>query len=150
MAFGLQDKRRMETRRKKMKSILVCRRWERSVLQRAQRVPSSPWGPRRSLALMCGTSLCPQPPWPSFLQAPSAPQALVSAARGAPGLAGSPQCWTQQLFRSFMLVGVIELIEAKRLREIAMFQEIKGFWILLHGYSSPYLILISLSFLEIL
>lgn len=60
--------------------------------------------------------------------------------------AASPHCWTQTLFWSFVLVGITELIEAKRLWEIAVFQEIKGFWILLHGYSSPYLILISLSF----
>lgn len=128
-------------------SILVYWKWERCELQPSQRVPSSPWSPRGSLALVLGHPVCAtQPPPPSCHQGRAAPRALVSAGWGAPGLAASPHCWTQTLFWSFILVGVTELIEAKRLWEIAVFQEIKGFWILLQGYSSPYLILISLSF----
>lgn len=86
-----------------------------------------------------------QPPSPSLHQAHSAPHALISAGWGA--LAESPQCWIQQLFTSFVLVGVTELIqEAERLQEITAFQEIKSFCVLLPGYSFPWLFLMSLSF----
>lgn len=131
----------------KMKSVLVRRMWEWSVFQPTQRVSSCLWSPERNFVLMLWHPLCAsQPPWPSFHQAHSVPHILVSA-MWALRLAGSPQCWIQQLFRSFVLVGVTELMEAERLQEIAVFQQkIKGFLILLHGFSSPYLFQISLSF----
>lgn len=133
--------------KKKMKSLLAGRMWERSVFQPPQRVSSCPWSPKRNFTIMLWHPLCAsQPPWPSFHQAHSAPHTLVSVGWRALMLAGSSQRWIQQLFRSFILVGVTELMEAERLQEIASFQEIKGFWLLLHGYSSPCLFLISLSF----
>lgn len=134
----------MEIRRKKMKD--VCRMWDRSVLQPTQRVSSCPGVPEGICSWCCG----PLPVPVSHLCLPFTVHILLHTCLcwgGALGLAGSPQCWIQQLFRSFILVGVTELIqEAERLQEIAVFQEIKTFWVLLPGYSFPCLFLISLSF----